>query len=279
MDRICILTDSSCDIDDTTAESLDIHVLRMPMMIDGKEYMDGKDIDVNGIKNYLRNGVPVKTAQATLGSLMRIYETLLDKYDRILHIPLSSGLSGMYDTSLVQSKLYDGRIVVVDAKCACYPVTQLCLDCRKLIEKGYSLETIKEMIESEESMMEAIIIPDDIKYLKMGGRISPAAAALANLLRITPVLYLKKGMIDVFDKTHTVKKAISKGYVPILDVDDYSKYYWMVITDENDELAKEIMDHLHEVTGEEVSFHEFGPVIISHTGPGTIAFGRLKKLV
>ena len=71
MDRICILTDSSCDIDDTTAESLDIHVLRMPMMIDGKEYMDGKDIDVNGIKNYLRNGVPVKTAQATLGSLMR----------------------------------------------------------------------------------------------------------------------------------------------------------------------------------------------------------------
>lgn len=115
MEKICILTDSSCDIDDIEASRLGIEVLRMPVVIEGKEYIDSKEIDIERIKTFLKNDIPVKTSQATLGMLVRTYETLLDKYDRIIHIPLSSGLSGMYQTSLMQSKLYDGRIVVVDA--------------------------------------------------------------------------------------------------------------------------------------------------------------------
>lgn len=278
MEKICILTDSSCDIDDIEASRLGIEVLRMPVVIEGKEYIDSKEIDIERIKTFLKNDIPVKTSQATLGMLVRTYETLLDKYDRIIHIPLSSGLSGMYQTSLMQSKLYDGRIVVVDAKCACYPLTQLCLDVKTLIEKGYSLNKIKDIIESEDSMLEAIIIPNDLKYLKMGGRITPSAAALGNLLRITPILYLKDGIIDVYSKTHTIKKAISKGFDPILNVEDYSMYHWMVIADENDEYAEEIKNELQKITKQDVSIHEFGAVIISHTGPGTIAYGRIKKI-
>lgn len=278
MDRICILTDSSCDVDIKQAEKLGFYILPMPMMIENKEYIEGIDIELEGIKVFLRNGIPVKTSQATLGNLMRTYETLLDKYDRIIHIPLSSGLSGMYQTALVQSKLYDGRVVVVDAKCACYPLTQLCLDVKALIEQGVDILVIKQLIEKEASMLEAIIIPDDLKYLKMGGRITPAAAALANLLRISPVLYLKSGVIDVYGKTHTLKKAIEKGYEPILKVDNYSDYHWMVIADENEELAQTIKEHLASVTGQEVTIHKFGAVILSHTGPGTIAYGRIKKL-
>lgn len=279
MKSICILTDSACDISDEQAKGLDIYVLRMPIMIDGKEYLDCKDINIEGVKTYLKKGIPAKTSQISLGVLVRTYETLLEKYDQIIHIPLSSGLSGMYQNALMQSKLYGDRVVVIDAKCACYPLTQLCLDIQKLVAKGLSAKDIKKMIEDEKSVMEAVIIPEDLKYLKMGGRITPAAAALGNLLRITPVLYLCEGVIDVYGKTHTLKKAIAKGYEPILNVENYEDYYWMVISDENDELADEIVTHLKEVTNQEVTRHDFGPVILSHTGPGTIAYGRIKKLV
>ncbi len=279
MEKYCVLTDSSCDIDDLTAARLGIYVLRMPIVIEGHEFMDGRDITVDDIKKYLKNGIPAKTSQATLGDLEAMYEKLLKNYEQIVFIPLSSGLSGMYETALAQAQKYEGRITVIDAKCACYPVTRLCLDVLELLKRGESPEMIKERIESEESIMEAVIIPDDLQYLKMGGRITPAAAALANLLRITPVLYLKGGVIDVLDKVHTLKKAISKGLEPILQVDDYQAYYWMVIADEKPLEADHLQKQMAEITGQTVEMHEFGPVILSHTGPGTLAFGRLKKLI
>ena len=278
MEKFCILTDSSCDIDDQTALELGLYVMRMPIVVNGREYLDAKDISNEEVKDFLKSGTPVKTSQTTLGVLIESYEYLLKSYEYVIHIPLSSGLSGMYQTALAQAKNYDGRVVVIDAKCACYPVTRLCLDIKELMLEGHDPIEIKEAIEKETSMMEAIIIPADIKYLKMGGRITPAAAALANLLRITPVLYLKEGKIDVYDKVHTIKKAITKGMEPILAVENVEDYYWMVISDECDELAEEVKNKLAQATGQEVELHDFGPVILSHTGPGTLAFGRIKKL-
>ncbi len=278
MRKVAILTDSSCDIDDITAKELGIYVLRMPIIIDGKEYIEDIDIKLDGIKAKMAEGKMAKTAQASLGSLIKMYNTLLEEYDEILHIPLSSGLSGMYQTALMQSKTYDHKIAVVDAKCACYPLTKLCLDAKKMIEEGKSAFEIRDIIERETSMMEAVIIPADLNYLKRGGRITPAAAALASLLKIVPILYLKDGVIDVFDKVRTMKKAISRGIEAIGDVEDPSQYYWMVIADGCEELVEKVKSDLKAITKQEIEFHYFGAVILSHTGPGVLAFGRIRKM-
>ena len=278
MKKYAILTDSSCDIDDKTAQELGIFVLRMPITIDEKEYTEGVDIDLNGIKKAMSDGKVVKTSQARLGALIKMYDSLLEEYDEIIHIPLSSGLSGMYETSLIQSKTYEGRITVIDAKCVCYPLTKLCLDVKEMIGEGKTASEIKDIIENTPSIMEAIIIPSDLNYLKRGGRITLAAAALANLLKIVPVLSLKEGVIDVFDKVRTWKKAIHKGIDEAVNVDDPSQYYWMVIADGFDDMVEEVKQELEKRTHQQVEVHQFGAVILSHTGPGVVALKKKKKI-
>lgn len=278
MKKYAILTDSSCDIDDKTSKELGIYVLRMPLTIDEEEFIEGVDIDLTSIKQAMLDGKIVKTSQAQLGSLIKMYDHLLEEYDEIIHIPLSSGLSGMYQTALVQSQNYEGRIAVIDAKCVCYPLTKLCLDVKEMLCEGKTPSEIKEAIERVPSMMEAIIIPSDLNYLKRGGRITPAAAALASLLKIVPVLSLKEGIIDVFDKVRTMKKAIEKGIDEAVNVEDPSQYYWMIISDDCDDMVDEVKQKLEERTHQKVERHPFGAVILSHTGPGVLAFGKMKKI-
>ncbi len=278
MKKVAILTDSGCDLDEKSAKELGIYVLRMPIIIDGQEYIEGKELDLKGLKEKLYEGKMAKTAQASPGALLKMYNKLLEEYDEILHIPLSSGLSGMYQTSLMQAKTFKNRVAVVDAKCACYPMVKLCLDAKKLLDEGKSAFEVKDIIESSGNILDAIIIPRDISYLKNGGRISPAAAALANLLKIVPVLSVREGKIDVFAKVRTEKKALKASFDAITDVDNYDDYYWMIIEDECDDIRDEMKKMLEEKTKQEVEVHDFGAVILSHTGPGVFGFGHIKKI-
>ena len=278
MKKVAILTDSGCDLDEKSAKELGIYVLRMPIIIDGQEYIEGKELDLKGLKKKLYEGKMAKTAQASPGALLKMYNKLLEEYDEILHIPLSSGLSGMYQTSLMQAKTFKNRVAVVDAKCACYPMVKLCLDAKKLLDEGKSAFEVKDIIESSGNILDAIIIPRDITYLKNGGRISPAAAALANLLKIVPVLSVREGKIDVFAKVRTEKKALKASFDAITDVDNYDDYYWMIIEDECDDIRDEMKKMLEDKTKQEVEVHDFGAVILSHTGPGVFGFGHIKKI-
>lgn len=278
--KIGIMLDSSCDIDENEARELDVHVLRMPIVIDGYEYMDSIDISSEEVSRLLGEGKLAKTSQATLGSLLEMYDRLLEEYEELIYIPLSSGLSGMYNTAFQYAKdeKYKGHIHVIDAKLACYPVITVVKDVKKMLDKGVSIEKIKAKLE-DHSYLLAIIIPHDINYLKMGGRISPAAASLANLLKIVPILTVKDGMIDVYDKVRTEKKAIKVGLEPIIAVDDKDKYRYMVIHDNRLEDALALKAEMEAVLKTEVEIQKFGPVILSHAGPKTIAFGRIEKLV
>lgn len=278
--KIGIMLDSSCDIDEKEAKELNVHVLRMPIVIDGHEYIDSIDISNKEVSKLLGEGKLAKTSQATLGTLLEMYDRMLEEYEEVLYIPLSSGLSGMYNTALQYAKdeKYEGRIHVIDAKLACYPVITVVKDVQKMLEMGISIEEIKNKLE-DHSYLLAVIIPHDINYLKMGGRISPAAASLANLLKIVPILTVKDGMIDVYDKVRTEKKAIKVGLEPIVSVTDKNKYRYMVIHDNRLEDALALKAEMEDILGTEVEIQEFGPVILSHAGPKTIAFGRIEKLV
>ncbi len=277
MKKYAVLTDSGCDTTLSEEKDLGIHVVRIPITIDDKDYIDAIDIDADKLYAMMKEHKLAKTAQASQGVLKNKYDELLQSYDGILHIPISSCLSSQYENAFQLAKLYDGKVTVVDAKFVCYPLAMLACEAKVLLERGVEPLKVKELIESNNSL-EAIIIPRDINYLKMGGRISPAACSLANLLHIVPILYLKDGMIDVYDKVRTEKRAIQRGLEHFDDVADKENNHWMVIHDHRAEEAKVIAKDFSERIGVPVAVKEFGPVILSHTGPETIAFGHYRKL-
>lgn len=276
--KIAILTDSSCDTSDAIAKEHGIHVLRMPIALGYDEYTEGVDLKMEDLKAFLRKDGVVRTSQVPLGFLLHTYDKLLEEYDQILHLPISKGLSGMYETALAQARNYEGRVAVCDVRSACRPLFLTCLDAQKLIEEGMDAFEIKALIEEKTPILEAALIPQELRYLKNGGRISPAAAALANVLKIVPILHIIDGKIDVLDKVRTEKRALATMVNKMVEVDHPEDYYWMVIADERIDEAKQLQKELEERTGQAVFFEEFGAVILSHTGPGTLAIGHIKKI-
>ena len=183
----------------------------------------------------------------------------------------------MCSSDLTASAAFDGRITVVDARFACYPLAWLCQWAQAQIQAGHSCEEIKNKIE-EEADLWAALIPEKLEYLKRGGRISAAAAALGNLLKIVPILKVEHGGIDVLGKVRTVKKAYQVGLDAIAQVNDPSDYEWMIVEADMKEEAEDLKRQMEERIGQPVTIHAMGPIIMAHTGPRTLGYGRVKKL-
>ncbi|MCF0111408.1 MAG: DegV family protein [Erysipelotrichaceae bacterium] len=277
MKKIAVMTDSGADISEQEATELGIHVIRLPLVINGVQYIESKDITRDDFISRMKKGCSVKTSSPILGELMKRWEKLLEEYDEILYIPLSSNLSGSYNTAMAASMGYEGRVVVVDAKFVCYPLTVLCKDVLKLIEHGYDASQIKALVEAQAEMW-ACLIPFDLTSLMRGGRISPAVAALGNMLKIVPILKVENGAIDVLNKVRTHKKAYDMAIKEICDGKSPDDYIFMIVDGDNHEAAIFLKEAMEELLHTEVEIHPMAPVIMSHTGPGTVALGWYRKL-
>ena len=146
-----------------------------------------------------------------------------------------------------------------------------------MLEKGYTCAQIKEKIENEGELF-AILIPENLNALKNGGRISPAAAALAGMLKIHPLLKVENGGIDVQDKVRTAAKAYRVGIDCVLKDVDPEDYDWMIIHADNSKVCDQLQSLLEEACGRPVDRRVFRAVIMAHAGEGTIGFGRIRKL-
>lgn len=277
MKNIALMCDSSADITKEEAEKLNIHVLRMPIVINGEVYTEEETIQDKDIIKALHNGDKVTTTQPSLGELLTMWKTLLETYDGVFYIPLSKALSGTCRNALQMAKEFDGNVCVVDSEYVCYPVVHQLLIARDMFEKGYEMQSVKTKLEQDSELF-AILIPENLTALKNGGRISPAAAALGGLLKIHPLLKVEHGAIDVQGKVRTLAKAYKEGIDVCLKDIDPSDYHWMIIDADNRAMSDELKGMLEEATGQQVSQHVFKAVIMSHTGPGTIGFGRIRKL-
>lgn len=277
MKNIALLCDSSADITKEEAEKLDIHVIRMPITINGKEYIEEETIFDQDIIEALNREEQVKTAQPVIGDIVTTWKKLLESYDEVFYIPLSKALSGTCSVAITLAEQFEGKVTVVDSEYVCYPVVKQLLVAREMFEKGYDCATVKQKLETESDMF-AILIPENLTALKNGGRISPAAAALAGLLKIHPLLKVEHGGIDLVDKVRTIKKAYKEGIKVVTDGIDPEDYDWMIIDANNRSMSDELKGLLEEATGRPVEQHVFKAVIMSHTGPGTIGFGRIRKL-
>ncbi len=203
MSKIAIVTDSNSGITQEMAKELGIFVLPMPFTIEGKEYFEDINLTQEEFYKKLGEDAEIFTSQPAPDSVMSLWEKILRDYDEIVHIPMSSGLSSSCQTALMLAREYDGRVQVVNNQRISVTQKQSCFDAKKLAAAGKSAVEIKKILEEDKMNSSIYIMLDTLYYLKKGGRITPAAAALGTLLRLKPVLQIQGEKLDAFAKART----------------------------------------------------------------------------
>ena len=207
MSKIAIVTDSNSGITQERGKELGIFVLPMPFYIDGELYFEDISLTQEDFYKKLHDDADISTSQPSPGDLMDFWENILKEYDEIVHIPMSSGLSGSCQTAMTLADDYDGKVHVVDNQRISVTQEQSVYDAMALVKAGKSAEEIKQILEEEKLEASIYIMVDTLKYLKKGGRITPAAAALGSMLNLKPVLQLQGEKLDSFAKVRGVKAA------------------------------------------------------------------------
>ncbi len=207
MANVRIVTDSNSGITQAEAEKLGISVIPMPFLIDGEEFFEDINLTQAQFYEHLKNDANVSTSQPAVGSVTELWDKLLKEGGEIVHIPMSSGLSESCHTAESLSKEYGGKVQVVDNQRISITQKQSVYDAIELAKQGKSAVEIKEILLKTKFDSSIYISLDTLKYLKKGGRITPAAALIGTILRIKPVLQIQGEKLDAFKKVNTLKKA------------------------------------------------------------------------
>ena len=285
--KVAIITDSNSGITQEEGKKLGIRIVPMPFMINGEEYLEDITLTQQEFYAKLGEGSDISTSQPSPESIMALWDEVLEEYDEIVHIPMSSGLSGSCQTAMMLAEDYDGKVEVVNNQRISVTQRQSALDAKELAAKGMCAAKIKEKLEAVKFDSSIYITLDTLKYLKKGGRITPAAAALGTLLRLKPVLTVQGEKLDAFAKARTMKQAKSMMVAAITkdleerfgDRTGKNVHLEVAHTDnqeEADEFAKELRE-LFPATGEIV----IAPLSLSvscHIGPGSLAVACSKVI-
>lgn len=285
MSKIAIVTDSNSGITQMQAKELGVHVIPMPFMINDTTYYEDINLTQEQFYELLQDGADISTSQPTPGAVMELWESLLEEYEEIVHIPMSSGLSGSCQSAMMLAEEYDGRVHVVNNQRISVTLRQSVLDAKALAEKGKSGEEIKNILEADKFNSSIYIMLDTLQYLKKGGRITPAAAAIGAVLRLKPVLTIQGEKLDAFAKARTANQGKSMMINAIkTDIEnrmggDYKKV-WLQVAYSHDLAAAEILKKEVEEAFPDVEIH-MDPLSLSvacHIGPGSLAVTCCKKL-
>jgi DegV family protein with EDD domain len=207
MKKIAIVTDSNSGITQEKGKELGVFVLPMPFFIDGELYFEDITLTQEQFYQKLGEDSDISTSQPTPGDLMDFWEQILDEYDELVYLPMSSGLSGSCETAIALSREYDGRVQVVDNQRISVTLMQSVFDAMKLAKEGKSAKQIREILEKEKLLASIYLTVDTLKYLKKGGRITAAAAALGTVLNLKPVLQIQGEKLDAYAKVRGWKAA------------------------------------------------------------------------
>lgn len=203
MGKVAILTDSNSGITQGKAKEMGITVLPMPFTIDGVDYYEDITLSQDEFYEKLIGGGEVMTSQPSPESVMELWDNILKEYDEIVYIPMSSGLSGSCQTAYMLAQDYEDKVFVVDNQRISVTQRQSVIDALKLAEAGKSGKEIHDILIEDKFNSSIYIMLDTLKYLKKGGRITPAAAALGELLKLKPVLQIQGEKLDAFAKART----------------------------------------------------------------------------
>lgn len=214
MKKLMIITDTNSGIMQAEAKELGIETVAMPFNIDGVEYLEGIDLGAEEFYAKLVANADIKTSQPSRLYLEEMWDRILKEYEEILYIPTSSGLSGTCDNAKVYAENYNGKVYVVDNHRISINLKESVFYAIELAKQGKTPAQIKEILESTSSKHISYLVVNDLKYLKRGGRISPAVAVIGTMLNVKPILYTRG---DTFEKSASVlsfaqakKKMIQK---------------------------------------------------------------------
>ncbi|MCI8343559.1 MAG: DegV family protein [Clostridia bacterium] len=208
MAKVKIVTDSNSGITQAEAEKLGISVLPMPFLIDGEQFFEDVNLAQEEFYAHLKKDAAVSTSQPAIGDVTDLWDNLLQEGDcELVHIPMSSGLSESCHTAEALAKEYGGKVLVVNNQRISISQKQSVYDAIELVKRGKSAAEIKEYLESTKYDSSIYIALDTLKYLKKGGRLTPAAALIGTILKIKPVLQIQGEKLDAFKKVNTLKKA------------------------------------------------------------------------
>ena len=207
MSKVAVVTDSNSGISQELADKMGISVLPMPFTIDGKEYFEGISLTQEEFYEYLKKDADIATSQPSPESVLNLWKELLKEYDEVLHIPMSSGLSGSCQTAIALADDFDGRVQVVNNHRISITQRRSVEDAVRLAEEGKSAREIRALLEETKLESSIYITVATLKYLKKGGRITPAVAAIGTMLRLKPVLTIQGERLDSFSKARTMRQA------------------------------------------------------------------------
>ena len=207
MSKIAITTDTNSGITPEEAGKHGIPLLAMPIIIDGQEYFEGVDISYDEFFERLANGADVSTSQPSVYSLTTFWDNVLNTYDYIVHIPMSSSLSSSCDTAKGLAKNYNGKVFVADNKRISISQAQSVYDAQKMVQDGMSAEEIVKKLEADAYCNSIYLAVNTLELLKKSGRVTKAGAALATVLNLKPVLQIQGGKLDAFAKARGMANA------------------------------------------------------------------------
>ena len=209
MKKIGVVTDSHSSIPLTEAAALGIHVLPMPFRINGVDHLEGVDLSREEFFAHQRTGADIGTSQPAPADVLALWDELLTRYETLLYMPISSGLSGSCQTAmgLAEEEPYAGRVFVVDNGRIATPLHRSILDALELIDQGCTAAQCKEALEAGRDDVTIYIAVQTLEYLKKGGRISATTAAVGTLLNIKPILTLATGKLESYKKARGMVKA------------------------------------------------------------------------
>ena len=210
MSKIAIVTDSNSGITQKEGTELGISVIPMPFYINDELYFEDITLTQEEFYQKLDEDADIKTSQPAPGDVLDLWEKLLEDHDEIVHIAMSSGLSSSCATAAMLADDYDGKVQVVDNQRISVTQRQSVEDAMKLAEEGKSAKEIKDILEADKLDSGIFIMVDTLKYLKKGGRVTSAGAAIGTVLGIKPVLQIHGEKLDAFAKTRGVKQAKKK---------------------------------------------------------------------
>ncbi|MDD3027962.1 MAG: DegV family protein [Erysipelotrichaceae bacterium] len=285
MSKIAIITDSNSGITQKQARDLGAWVLPMPFTINGTAFYEDINLTQDEFYEKLMNNAELFTSQPIANEVTTLWDRVLQDHDEIVYIPMSSGLSGSYQTAALLSQEYDGKVHVVDSKRISVALRRDVLDALKLVELGKTASQIKDILEGQDRQHDIFITVNTLEYLAKGGRITPAVAMLGGMLKIKPVLRLSTDKLDTYSKTRTMKKGTRimidalknvieekfDGNIDKVNIDVAYTYD----RDLADDLKKELM---REFNVDDIEVDPLSLSVSCHIGPHALAICVCNKL-
>ena len=287
MGKIAIITDSNSGITQDQGRELGVYVLPMPFYINDVMYLEGITLSQEEFYRRLRQDEKISTSQPSPAEVCGLWDNLLKEYDEVVHIPMSSGLSASCETAMGLARNYDGKVKVVDNQRISVTLRQSVLDAVNLAEAGRSAAEIKKVLEAEKMESSIYITLETLKYLKRGGRITPAAAAIGTVLNLKPVLQIQGGKLDAYAKVRgkkqakrvmikAVKEDFEKRFAKYVEVGEMCiEMAYTGNREEAEEFKKEVQEAF---PGYDIHMDPLSLSVACHIGHGALAVTCAKKV-